>query len=208
MGQTLHHYRTNLGEQVTLAASLLGMFEQWIGWIHNEGERELRERERALAFEVASCCDAPELLFKNAEPFWSDSLPVGANLVNAKREWRTALQILLAPKINKRLLSRFCEIDGLITIASGEDSLGAWWIESKDSPLYNEPLFSASLLDLFSNAGLGDAHARMNLGKNAILFLRQILFQTRDASWGGEWPTLKKSFKRIRKLFQLLGMWH
>lgn len=161
---------------------LIGTVQRWLGWTRNVGEEDLRRREQKLALEAAARCIDPEEVFKSTDPFWNSTHGQDGEGV---KDWRAAVRMTVAQRVVRRLCAKFIEPDGMLPVASGRDELGAWLVENGESPLYVEPAFTAQLLEtLQQGEGLAE-DARSALSKNARLFLRQIMFQTRDASWGG-----------------------
>lgn len=160
--------------------ALLGAVGRWISWTKSDRERHLRERELALTLKATGNCADPDHLFVALDPFWSDR--GGSDQVS--KDWRKRLRNLLAPRVVTNLCAKFTLSDGLVNVASGDDAVGPWLVENKDSPLYSDPALTNQLVAVLrSGAGEGDS-VRVALSKNAKLFLCQLLFQTRDASWG------------------------
>lgn len=171
--------------QGATTAMLLGLVVNWLGWTKNEGEVALRQRERNLALAATDSCVAPELLFAETDPFWNSHWSVNPERAEIVEEWRNSLRDALAPRIVSRLCEKFIEVDGLFPVATGNDQLGPWLVECKKSPLYNKPELTQKLVATL-RAGRGATELiRVALSKNAQLYLRQLLFQTRDGSWGG-----------------------
>jgi hypothetical protein len=161
---------------------LTGLVGQWLGWTRNEGELGLRKRERELALAAAGRCTDPKAVFASTDPFWNS---FHGQDVEGMRAWRDEVRKAVIPHVIAQLCAKLLEVDGMIPVASGSDNLGAWLVENGESPLYTEPTFAAQLLaTLKTGASLTD-DLRDTLSKNARLFLKQIMFQTRDASWGG-----------------------
>lgn len=161
---------------------IIGIAGRWLGWTRNPGEEDLRKREREIALDAARRCIDPETVFKNTDPFWNSS--VGQDTERLE-EWRAAVRKIVVPSVVTRLCTKFVEADGMLPVASGQDDLSAWLVESGKSPLYTEPAFTAQLLATFQQYVDLTDDARGTLSKNARLFLKQVMFQTRDASWGG-----------------------
>lgn len=167
-----------------ITASLLGLITHWLAWTKNEGEAELRKRERSLALTAAESCTDPEFLYDQTNPYRDEHPFLDKESAEKYREWRTEVRLLLIPRIANRLFARFAQPDGLLPIASGDEKVGPWLIESRESPLYNEPSLAQELVRTLKQAA-NDQKLRITVGKNARLYLKQILFQTRDGSWGG-----------------------
>lgn len=171
--------------EYSTVSHLLAIAEKWLGWNKNDGEADLRQRERELAIRAAASCKDPEKLFADTDPFWNSDHAIGRDEGKLLKEWRTTIRQLLTPSIASRFCEKLRKRDGMVPIAAGEDKLGAWIVECKRSPLYADPTFAAQFLGEIQSAGDGADFVRENLANNCLLFLRQILRQTRSASWGG-----------------------
>lgn len=166
----------------TVVIPLIGLVGQWIGWTRNKGEIGLRHRERQVArFALGHCID-PEPVFVSTDPYWDSN---HGQDVEGSKAWRIEVRNAVAPLVVTRLCERFFQVDGMMPVATGRDELGAWLVENGESPLYTEPTFTAQLLATLKQGTGSNDDARSTLSKNARLFVQQILFQTRDASWGG-----------------------
>lgn len=162
---------------------LVGLVAQWLGWTRNEGEAGLRGRERELALRATARCIDPDSVYASTDPFWNRN---HAQDAEALQRWRDDVRQAVAPAVVAGLCARFLRADGMVPVASGDDRLGPWLVENPASPLYTEPALCAELVStLEGTAGMSD-EARSTLAKNATLFLRQMLFQTRSASWGDQ----------------------
>lgn len=171
--------------QGPITASYLGLIAHWLAWTKNDGEAELRDRERKLALFAADSCVDPELLYCETDPFWDRHLHSDKEGSDKSREWRTELRALLVPRVVDRLLAKFAQPDGFLAIATGDDKVGPWIIENQKSPLYTDPKLANAFVRILSQGVPNDNGSRVALAKNARLYLNQILFQTRDGSWGG-----------------------
>lgn len=161
---------------------LVGLVGQWIGWTRNEGEISLRHREREVALFAARRCIDPEPVFVSTDPYWDSN---HVQDVEDSKAWRIQIRNAVAQLVVTRLCERFFQVDGMMPVATGRDELGAWLVEKGKSPLYTEPSFTAQLLATLKQGVGSNDNTRSTLSKNARLFVQQILFQTRDASWGG-----------------------
>jgi hypothetical protein len=171
--------------QGPITATLLGVVGLWLTWTKNEGELALRQRERCLVLAAVDKCADPELLYEQTDPFWNSHLsanPADAAMVKA---WRVTLRDALAPRVVARFCEKFARVDGLVAVSGGGDKLGAWLVENKESPLYTQPELTQELVKALRAGHGANEPIRVALSKNARLYLEQILFQTRDASWGG-----------------------
>ncbi|MDQ0085479.1 hypothetical protein J2W35_005858 [Variovorax boronicumulans] len=171
--------------QGSVTAALLGVVGTWLSWTKNEGEQGLRQRENDLALTAVDKCVDPELLFESTDPFWNSNFSESHESAAISRAWREILRDALAPRVVSRLCKKFLEAEGLFPIAMGEDKLGPWLVESKASPLYTKPELAEQLVDALRRSNGASESVRAVLSKNARLFLQQLLFQTRDGSWGG-----------------------
>lgn len=176
---------SNVFSRGLITASLVGLCEEWVSWTRNDGENKLRTRELQLVTEAIAACDDPEKIYSDTDPLWNTNHGYDAESSKKKEEWKKNIRACLTPEIIKRLLDKFSESDGLLAIATGEDHLRTWLIESKTSPLYTESNYSAALVDLLRNHTEQDLTTRVVIGQNALLYLKQLLFQNRNASWGG-----------------------
>lgn len=165
-------------------SQLLGIVRKWLGWNKTPEEVELRQRERVLATSAASACGDPWGLFAATDPFWNRDHAVDDEDDRSAREWRTSVRQLLIPAIAARFTEAFRVPEGLLPFASGDDNLGAWLVECKDSPLYQDPsLTNRFLAELRSVAEEAD-EVKAVVAKNCLMFLRQVLRQTRQSMWG------------------------
>lgn len=186
----MEHLYTQDANRVLVAATarsatvvpLIGLVAQWLGWTRNDGESCLRARERDLALGAAARCIDPDPVYESTDPFWNRN---HAQDTEGLRVWRADVRQTVAAAVVAGLCARFLKADGMVPVASGDDRLGAWLVECSESPLYTEAALSAKLIaTLDGPQGMRD-EARSTLAKNARLFLRQVLSQTRDATWGG-----------------------
>lgn len=168
--------------QGAAVAALIGTFGQWVTWTRNPGEGDLRTRELDVVRAAVEQCKEPEAVFDSMDPYFnryhgSDSARI--------REWRAAIRARLAPIVGTRLIQKVLQNDGLEAVASGDDNLGAWLVESQKSPIYVDASLASELTRTFQSVDSADVGARVAISRNAHLYLRQIMFQTRSASWGG-----------------------
>lgn len=168
-----------------ITVTLHGLVNRWLTWTRNDGELSLREREKRLALIASNYCDDPELIYVETDPFWNSPLTGSRESAEVIKAWRCILRDALAPRVVSRFCQKFLETDGLLSVAAGDDPLGPWLVENKESPLYTSAEMTNILIEtLKSGRGASDS-VRTELSKNTQLYLRQLLFQTRDASWGG-----------------------
>lgn len=182
--QRPHEALAAVARQGPFTARLLRTIERWLTWTKNEGELALRQRERNLALLAANQCVDPELLFAETDPFWSSSRGLGPTESEVRKAWIETIRDALAPRIVSRLCERFVLTNGLDPVAAGDEKLSPWLVEAKQSPLYTKPEFTKQLVEIL-RAGCAEVAVRDALSKNAWLYLKQLLFQTRSGSWGG-----------------------
>lgn len=166
-----------------IGASLLGAFSQWVAWTRNVGEEELRIRELNLVRVVCERTREPEAVFKQTDPFWESHHGQDARSSEMAKTWKAQIRSVLTPRIVAKLIDKFLVPDGLTGVVSGEESELAWLVENPASPLYTEEKFSTELAATLGKITILKGAERIALAKNSFNYLRQILFQTRDASW-------------------------
>jgi len=171
--------------QGAISATLLSVVARWLTWTNNDGELSLRQRERELALAVIESCIDPELLFAETDPFWESHGADSPRSSELMKAWRSTVRAALAPRVVTRLCEKFLKTNGLALIAAGDDRLGPWLIENEKSPLYTNADLTRQLVEVMQAGRVSSESVRIALSKNARLYLRQLLFQTRDASWGG-----------------------
>lgn len=184
-----HLYRQTANSALVACSSraatvipLIELVTRWIGWTRNDCEVPIRRRERELALAAARRSSDPSAVFACTDPYLDRPRGPDAKSV---RDFQTEIRSEVAPLVASRLCARFLEVDGMVPVASGEDALGAWLVESEKSPLYTERALADKLLVTLQGGAAKADDVRSTLSKNARLYLKQLLFQTRDASWGG-----------------------
>ncbi|WP_084402625.1 P-loop NTPase fold protein [Cupriavidus sp. amp6] len=189
---TLEHLWREKGAAICAARSeliavseLFGIVRKWIGWNRTSEEAALRQREKALAACAVSACQDPWGLFAATDPFWNRDRGADAEDDRLVTEWRTVVRQLLIPAIAARFTDSFRIPEGLAAFASGDDDLGAWLVERKDSPLYNDKVFTNSFLTGLRSVANEPDDTKAVVARNCLLFLRQVLRQTRQSMWGG-----------------------
>lgn len=168
-------------KSIEVVAQLVGLVGRWAGWTKNQGEDDLRARERGLGLLALVDCDEPEEIFAATDPFW-ESHHDGKDSPSA--QWRATVRAELLPRILHRLFEKFMEPEGVLAAARGEENLATWMLESTKSPVYTDPAWGERLTLLFHGEGLDDVRLA-NLRDNAKLYLHMLLHQARDSSWGG-----------------------
>jgi hypothetical protein len=163
-----------------LCRSLVAIISKWIGWIRNPGEGELREREQALAMSAALGCDDQESIYSDTDPYWESHHDDGKG-----ENWRSLLRSTLNEPICDRLLARFSIQGGIENVARGEEELATWMLESIKSPFYTDANLAERLVHQFSFSSGDDSALESARRDNAKLYLKILLNQTRDATWGG-----------------------
>ncbi len=167
-------------------AALISMTSRWIGWVRNPGEGDLRKREREIAMTAAQMCVDKARLYSDTDPYWNRGRSFqDAESAAISDAWRDALRAALIGPITEDLLKRFLKPDGLLTTARGDYELGTWLLESHKSPFYNDPSLALKLQNVFALDGAAHERISIVLRENAKLYLHMLLFQVRDASWGG-----------------------
>jgi hypothetical protein len=162
---------------------LVAKLSHWVGWNRNEGELELRRREHDLALQAAVSSDEQETVYSDTDPYWNSHHDGG---VGPAAEWRQELRSALSGKLVEGVLARFCLPDGLRDVASGDDKLATWLVESVKSPLYADQRHATRLKEVLRASRIATPEAAGSLRDNARLYLHILLFQTRTASWGGK----------------------
>ena len=166
-------------------ASLFDIAQTWIAWTANPGEAELRARELELLLRATSQCSEPDVLFLATDPFWNSDHSSSEEQRNAKSELRDAIRDALAPRVLNRLFERLQKAGGMEPVARGDDELAPWLVESEDSPLYMKPELTRQFLEVLGKAVRAEEATALAIAENAHLYLQQLLFRTRNASWGG-----------------------
>lgn len=166
---------------------LIKLAGKWVAWTKNEGETELREREKKLATSAASTCLDPWQLFTATDPFFNSEFSTSVEEADLRKAWMDHVRRLLIPRIALEFCDKFLQPDGMVSVSSSEDKLGAWLVERQDSPLYSDAYFRDCFLKTIrhSSSSATSEKGMEIMAKNCLLFLRQILRQTRDGSWGG-----------------------
>lgn len=182
-------------KSVGLASQIVSLAGKWAGWTRNVGEEKLRSREQRLGLAVVASCDAPEPIYCGTDPFW-ESHHDGKDSPAAK--WRGRVRAELLPRILDRLFAKFFEPDGILPAARGDEELSTWMLESVKSPLYVDEALSDRFAQLFQRDHLSSSESA-NLRDNAKLYLRMLLFQTRNGSWGGV-EKIKEIVERVPDL--------
>lgn len=168
-----------------VTSQFLGVFAEWIGWTRNDGEPELRVKEREIALVAVAKCFEPEMLFSETDPYFGHHHAIDRETATEKRNWQAAIRDMLTSKVVDLFCLKLRTDGGLLAGARGDDNLGAWLVENKESPLYNQPKQTQKLSDILAGSSSDGDEVKAIVAQNAILFLRQILVQTRDSSWGG-----------------------
>lgn len=171
--------------ELTAVSELYGIVRKWIGWNRSGDEAALRQREKALAVCAVSACQDPWGLFAATDPFWNRNHAVDAEDNQLVMEWRSSVRQLLIPAIAARFTGAFRIPEGLAAFASGDDNLGAWLVERKTSPLYTDTTFSNRFLAGLKSVVNEPDEVQAAVARNCLLFLRQVLRQTRQSMWGG-----------------------
>jgi hypothetical protein len=163
-----------------LCRNFMSTIATWVGWSRNPGEGELRQREQDLAMIAALGCDDQESIYSDTDPYWESHHDGGKG-----DGWRALLRSTLNKPICKRLLERFSIQGGIENVARGEDNLTAWMLESIKSPFYTDANFAEQLAHQFSFSSGDDNALESARRDNAKLYLKILLNQARDATWGG-----------------------
>ncbi|WP_116522015.1 KAP family P-loop NTPase fold protein [Achromobacter insuavis] len=184
----IHNDSSALANAITrgdTCASLLNMVERWLLWSSNEGESELRARERYLANLAVDRTSDPDRIFCETDPFWNSHLVENQDQADMISEWRRSVRKRVIPRVVAKLCQRFVTPQGMRDVALGDDKLSPWLVESKKSPLYTDRDSTKALEDVFLHGGQGNLDVDDILAGNSYLYLKQLLFQTRSGSWGG-----------------------
>lgn len=166
-------------------AKLLNLFGRWLTWTRNEGEPVLRRREQDLVLAATARCVNPELLFAETDPFRNSNMADSQERAEIMAAWINKIRDMLAPRVVSRLCEKFALVDGLAPVANGDDKLSTWLVESRDSPLYTKAELRKQFIEALQGERDASKPARATLSKNARLYLEQLLFRTRNGSWGG-----------------------
>lgn len=180
---------------------LIGIVPQWIAWTRNEGEDGLRARERTLGETAASVCSDAGAIYDATDPYFGNLSLSDALSAKLIREWRDSLRALVAPRIVEELAQRFTRPAGLVDIANGEPQILTWFLESPQSPIYHTKVHTDLLVKCLAEIE-GDKEANaVSIQQNAVTYLNILLFQTRNASWGGA-DKLSAIFKTAPELVE------
>lgn len=163
------------------SGAILELVSRWLTWKHNDGETELRERERRLALIAAKQCRNQERLYADTDPYW-DGYKSHLSDPAALSAWITEYRASIVDGIVARLVARFNEPEGLAEAAKSDDELSTWLIESPKSPMYDGGNLSHLLTKTLQSQPTEGATF---LSQNAKVYLEMLLFRTRNGSWGG-----------------------
>lgn len=167
-------------------AELVGVVTRWLTWRNNPGEPDLRGRERSLALRAVAGTVDPEVVYESTDPYFGGYHSLGDALTKGARElWVSEVRRALAPRILSTVVGLFTVEHGLEAAARGQSKLHTWLLESEKSPLYRDTATVNEIVGVLDSATVSDARSSATVAQNALTFLRLVLGQTRDASWGG-----------------------
>ncbi len=176
-----------VARSATHCGALFGVYARWFHFDVIEEDRQLRDEERRLLIASFGQCAEPRRLYADLAPWDWDKGVFALPGVDPQRFARFRAEIVqeLAGSAVRSIVQSFLVEDGVAGLDRADDApLGAWMLESPQSPIYADQMAASSLTELMLGSARNSDHiARSVVCENAYTYLVWLIEGRRGGSW-------------------------